>query len=91
MNKLKELGVTVCEHIVANIRPIKMVVHNHDNTWECMCGEIDHHDFIDSKVIGLNHLIEFDNSILPIKQLPVGCVAERKAKNAQWKYYIIEE
>jgi hypothetical protein len=91
MNKRKELGVFVCEHVIAKKRPIKMIVHNHDKTWECMCGEIDHHDFIDSKVIGLNNLIKFDQTILPVKKLPVGCIAEREKVNGEWVYSEIAE
>jgi len=91
MNKITELGSIVCEHVVANKRPIKLIVHNRDNTWEFVCGEIDHHDFIESEIIGLNNLIELDYSILPIKQLPMGCVAERKGINSKWKYSVIKE
>jgi hypothetical protein len=91
MNKIKEPGVIVCEHVIDNIRPIKMIVHNHDETWEFMCGEIDHHDFIDSNVVGLNHLIKFDQSILPVKKLPVGCIAERERVDCDWEYSEIEE
>ena len=91
MNKFKELGVTVCEHVMANIRPIKLVVHNHDHTWECMCGEIDHFDFEDSKVVKLGNLIKLDESILPTKKLPVGCVAERERIDSKWEYSAIED
>lgn len=91
MNKRKELGVIVCEHVIANIRPIKMIVHNHDKSWEFMCGEIDHHDFIDSSVIGLNGLVKSDRSIMTVKQLPVGCVAERERVDGEWEYSEIEE
>ncbi len=91
MNNRKELGVFVCEHIIAKLRPIKMIVHNHDKTWECMCGEIDHLDFLDSKVVRLNNLIKFDQSLLPVKQLPVGCIAERDRIDSEWEYSKIEE
>jgi hypothetical protein len=86
MNKRKELSIIVCEHVITNKRPIKMIVHNHDKTWECMCGEIDHLDFLDSKVIGLNNLIKFDPSLLQIKKLPVGSIAERERVDCEWKY-----
>jgi hypothetical protein len=91
MNKRKELGVIICEHVISKKRPIKMIVHNHDKTWEFMCGEIDHHDFIDSKVIELNNLIKFDQSILPVKKLPAGCIAERDRIDSEWEYSEIEE
>ena len=91
MNNIKELGVIVCEHVISKQRPIKMIVHNYDETWECMCGEIDHLDFIDSKVIELNNLIESDQSILLVKKLPVGCIAERERVDCAWEYSKIEE
>jgi hypothetical protein len=91
MNKIKERAVSVCEHVIANLRPIKMIVHNHDKTWEFMCGEIDHYDFINSKVIALNNLIKNDQSILTVKRLPVGCIAERERVDSEWEYSEIEE
>jgi len=91
MNNMKEQHATVCEHVIANVRPIKMIVHNHDKTWECMCGEIDHLDFLDAKVVKLSNLIKLDETILPIKQLPAGCVAERKRVDSKWEYSLIDD
>ncbi|MFK8013590.1 MAG: hypothetical protein AB8B80_16245 [Marinicellaceae bacterium] len=91
MNKKSELGVLVCEHIVANKRPIKMIVHNHDETWEFMCGEIDHFDFNDSKVIGITHLLKKDESLYLLKNIPVGCLAQRDKADSHWKYSYIED
>jgi hypothetical protein len=91
MIKSKELGVVVCEHVIAKKRPIRMIIHNHDETWEFMCGEIDHHDFIDSKTVVLNNLIKFDQSILQVKKLPIGFIAERNRADCQWEYSEIEE
>lgn len=90
-NNTSEIGAIVCEHVVSNKRPIKLIVHNHDDTWEFVCGEIDHHDFIESEIIELNNLIDLDDSTLPIKKLPMGCIAERKGINSKWKYSVIEE
>jgi len=86
MLKKAEHSVIACEHVSANIRPIKMIVHNHDETWEFMCGEIDHFDSNDSKVIKFNHLIESDQSILSVKKIPVGHIAEREKVDSDWEY-----
>ena len=91
MHKREEMGVFVCEHVVANKRPVKMIVHNHDETWEFMCGEIDHFDFNDSKVIGIKHLIKKDESLLRLKNIPIGCVAERDKVDSEWEYSDIED
>jgi hypothetical protein len=56
-----------------------------------MCGEIDHHDFIDSKTVVLNNLIKFDQSILQVKKLPIGFIAERDRADCQWEYSELDE
>ena len=68
-----------------------MVVHNHDTTWEFMCGSDDHEDFRKSKVVGLNHLIEKDPTLLPLRELPRGCIAERFNIEDEWEHYEFNE
>jgi hypothetical protein len=42
-------------------------------------------------VVGLNHLIENDPTILPLRELPRGCIAERLNIEDEWEHYEFNE
>lgn len=35
---------TVCMHVYDRVRPVKLITHERDGTWQILCGEYDHDD-----------------------------------------------
>lgn len=81
MNFRSNMGVFVCSHVYKNTRPILLVVHE-DGEWQCLCGEGDHAS--EGHVVGIGHLVERDNSLNELADLPDGWEAEREAQTEPW-------
>ena len=56
----KVLDAIVCEHIANKQRPVKLVFHNTDYSWEFMCGHDDHTDFNKAQILPLEAYIHSD-------------------------------
>ena len=83
----KVLNAIVCEHIANKQRPVKLVFHNYDYSWEFMCGHADHTDFKKAQIIPLDNLLDQDKSLLVLKDLPINCIAEINSETGDWEFY----
>ena len=83
-----ENAVFICSHIFRNERPVCFVCLV-DNQWQMLCGQPD--DFTgddpskNCRLVGLNHLLDRDPTLLEILDLPVDWQAERKQAGDPWK------
>jgi hypothetical protein len=69
-------GVFICNHVLSRGRPVRLVVHHSDNSWQLTCGEYDH----DVPKLHFAHLEHFageqpDLADL-VHELPKGFLAE---------------
>ena len=72
-----ETDALVCGHVFRNERNVKLVVRHSDGGWQLACGDYDHpDDASDSKVVGLNHLLERQPNLAEVGDLARGYVAE---------------
>ena len=78
----KEIPVYVCSHIFENSRPV-LLVCKEDGDWQFLCGE-DHPEDEVPRVVGLNHLIERDETLKDILSLEDGHEAERVSVGLPW-------
>jgi hypothetical protein len=88
MNFKSNLGVFVCQHIFDDTRPILLVVHE-EGDWQCLCGLDDHSD--DIHMVGIGHLVNRDQALDELYDLPNGWEAERDSKTSTWNRKRIEE
>jgi len=78
---MKEIPAYVCSHIFDNTKPV-LLVAKEDGDWQFLCGE--EHDEIPI-VVGINHIIERDNTLVDILNLKDNHEAERKKVGGKWK------
>ena len=76
-----EVGVLVCGHVFRRESPVLLVCRTGDD-WQFLCGA-DHDDI--PKVVGLNHILERDQSLLEVRNLPPEWEAERSDVNSAWR------
>ena len=81
----------VCEHIASKQRPITLVFHNNDSSWEFMCGHADHTDFDQAQILPIKDIINQDESLLILKDLPINCIAELNPETGDWEFYENED
>lgn len=79
----KEIPAYVCSHIFDNTRPILLVYRENDE-WQFLCGGNHSNDEI-PRVVGMNHLLERDSTLLAIMNIENGYEAERKDINSEWR------
>lgn len=82
MNSPKHKPAFVCSHIFENERDELLVSHA-DGDWQFLCG-YEHNKNEIPKVVGINHLLASDESLLDIIDLPVNWEAERKSISQEW-------
>lgn len=85
----RNLGVIVCAHVFEATRPIMLVCHE-NNLWQCLCGQDDHHGADDGHLVGIGHLLDRDDSLAQLSDLPPGWQAERDTPNSDWKRMRLE-
>jgi len=76
------LGVYICSHVFNGERPILFVSHA-DGDLQFLCGGYDHQPD-DIRVVGIEHLVEKDHTILALEDLPQDWEAERKSVTLPW-------
>jgi hypothetical protein len=91
MDKSKVLDAIVCEHIANKQRPVKLVFHNIDYSWEFMCGHADHTDFNKAQIIPLDDLLNQNQSLQVLKDLPINCTAEINSETGEWEFFSNDE
>lgn len=68
----------VCGHVFRDERPISVVIHHSDDTWQFVCGGHDHpDDCSDFEAVGIAHLIDRQSNIREAAELSRGWMAER--------------
>jgi len=74
---MTEIASVVCPHVFANTRPVRLLIHNGDGTWQATCGERDHtDDCSDFQVVGVNHLFARQSDISTFETLGPDHIAE---------------
>ena len=81
------LGVFVCPHIFKDTRSTLLVIHS-GGDWQCLCGQYDHGE--EGHLVGIGHLIERDQSIDELYNLPSGWEAERCSVEEAWIRRLID-
>lgn len=77
-----EVPAFVCIHVYENTRPI-LLVSREGGDWQCLCGAS--HSLGElPKVVGLNHLVDRDPSLLELADLPDDWEAERATVGERW-------
>lgn len=69
--------------IMSGAKPILYVAHDEDGYWQFLDGSIALSD--ESIVIGLSEIVEYDDSISNLADLPRGWCASRKSVDADWQ------
>ncbi|KAB2896748.1 MAG: DUF4262 domain-containing protein [Kofleriaceae bacterium] len=72
----------ICGHVFHRERPVLLVNHAPDGDWQLLCGDV-HHD--GPRLVGLSHVIDEDESLRAILDLPEGWEAERELVGGPWK------
>ena len=75
-----------CIHVLERMRPVNIVAHAPDGTWDFICGEDDdEHEDVD-KLHSLCAGCGFEAFVdgLEMDELPVGWTAERPDAGARW-------
>jgi hypothetical protein len=78
-----------CRHVVTEGQPILTVSHDHDGSWQFLCGL--EHSEADAKVISLKQAAEKDPSVNGLYEMPVGVGADRATTDAEWIPYKLAE
>lgn len=77
----------MCGHVYNEERPLKLIDHCPDGTWDFMCGEEDHdtQEAVDEAVV-VCWECAMQNTMLPLKvqQLPKAHSAEYDSKTERW-------
>jgi hypothetical protein len=80
-----------CDHVVNKQRPILLVTHEEeDGSWMFMCGHEDHNEN-NYKLVSLRNIVDIDNSINALCEMPLGCGADRETVNDKWNGYTISK
>ena len=77
-----EVAAYVCSHVFDGTRPV-LLVSRAGGDWQCLCGGV-HEPGDVPNVVGLNHLLERDESLRGLEDLPVDWEAERASVSDAW-------
>lgn len=73
----------LCSHIFEDTRPI-LYVSKADGDWQFLCGYDDHEDEI-PHVVGIHHIFDRDESLLPLENLSDDYEANRTNVKDEWQ------
>jgi hypothetical protein len=79
-----DTAVFTTRFVVRDKSPILFVYHDADGSWQFHGNETNVDDK-DMMLVGLGEVIEIDNTILEIADLPLGFEAMRSRKGDEWK------
>lgn len=79
---MTEIAAYVCSHVFNNTRPV-LLVSRAGGDWQCLCGGQHDADEL-PKIVGLNHLVERDESLREVMNLPSEWEAERASISDPW-------
>jgi len=81
----ENVSCIVCDHVMNREREILLVTHDMgDGQWGFLCGEEDH-NMENYKLISLKEVIEIDNSVNELYEIPLGFGATRGTQEQKWK------
>ena len=72
----------VCPHVFKNTRPVLLVAHEDDGDWQFLCGS--EHQDEGPHVVGMNHVLDHDESLKDLLDLPKNWYAERADTDSPW-------
>lgn len=78
------IAVFTTRFVLEENSPLLFVFHHHDNTWQFSGGETNLTDD-DFRVISLGEMIEYDNSILELENMPINSEAMRLDEKSNWR------
>lgn len=78
----KEVAAFVCSHVFEQTKPI-LLVSREDGDWQFLCGEVHAQEEV-PRVVGINHLLDRDPTLLELMDLPPDWEAERASNGAPW-------
>ena len=75
--------VIICCHALSGEEPILNVFHDiDDGTWQFLCNKT--HTTDNARIVGLQEVFDFDNSIGTLSHMQCGYFATRKSGNDHW-------
>ncbi|WP_053978593.1 immunity protein Imm33 domain-containing protein [Mangrovimonas xylaniphaga] len=84
-NESENVACIVCDHVLNRTRDILFVTHDlDDGQWSFLCGGEDH-EMRNYKLISLKQVIEIDESVNDLYEMPLGFGADRKKIGAKWE------
>ncbi len=72
-----------CSHVLNDKSPILYVTHDSDGTWQFLCGG-DNHTENDVKIVSLKQIVEIDQSLNGLYEMPKGVGATRENIDDTW-------
>src|SRR5688572_28215953 len=78
-----------CAHVLTEREPILTVTHDHDGSWQFLCGQ--EHSEADAKIISLKQATDIDPSVNGLYAMPTGVGADRASKDAEWVPYKLDD
>lgn len=79
----KEIPAFVCSHVFEKSSPVLYVCRD-EGDWQLLCGG-SHEESEVPHVVGLNHFLDEDPSLLALLDLPYDWEAERSSQDAEWE------
>jgi len=73
----------VCRHLFEQSHPV-LLVSRADGDWCFLCGGFHADDASEYRVVGIGHVIDSDNTLLELYDLPADWEAERKSAASPW-------
>ncbi len=82
---VEQTACITCNHILENNAAVLFVSRDDDDEmcWQFLCGG--EHEAEDARIISLQQIIDIDNSLLQLLNIPVGSSASRNNINAEWE------
>lgn len=83
----RQLGCIVCSHVFDGSRPVLLIAHDRDDSWQFLCGGSDHgtdETAEDYHWVGVGHLLNRDPMLEAMSALPKGYEAERPSISDDW-------
>jgi len=75
--------VFICKHILQENKPILYVVHDNDGDWQFLCGQKGHKED-NATIVPLGLVVEIDDSMNELSEMPIGIGAARKEVGEKW-------
>jgi len=78
-----ERAAVICSHVFEHTRPVLLVCRE-DGDWQFLCGGRDHtHQSF--HLVGMNHVLDRDESLKELLDLPKDWNAERADVRSPWR------